>query len=154
MEAKETMERAFATLQYQQVDKDFPFQPPRRHYEGDAGLDLACSEDVDILPGRRAQIRTNIAVALPAGVWAMLVGRSSTFFNLGLIVTQAVIDNGYRGELFASVYNTSPTKHIHVDTGDRLIQLVMFPLVTLEVIEVDGLPTSHRQDKGFGSTGR
>jgi dUTP pyrophosphatase len=128
------------------------FEKPTRHYDGDAGFDLFCSRTVTVPPGGFAQIPTNIKVALPIGIWAMITGRSSTFFNRQLLVQQAIIDNGWRGPLWSVVYNMSQ-KAVVVRRGDRISQLILFRLVTPEVMQVEELPESNRGEKGFGSTG-
>lgn len=136
------------------IDAELPWMAPSRHYPGDAGYDLSCSEEYRIKPGQLATVRTNIAVALPFGVWAMVTGRSSTFHKLGLITNTGIIDQGYRGELFASVFNTSKDHDVVVHVGDRLIQLIMFPLITPSMYYSHKLEPSDRGVNGFGSTGK
>jgi dUTP pyrophosphatase len=128
------------------------FDAPKRHYEGDGGWDLTVSRNVSVAPKTFAQIPTNIRMALPKGTWAMIVGRSSTFQRLNLIVNPSIIDNGWRGPLFGVVYNPTE-KLVHVRKGDRVVQLVPFNLINMEVVRVKELREGERGDKGFGSTG-
>ena len=129
--------------------------PPMRSFDGDAGYDLAACEDVVIRPGEVADVPTGIHVEMPDGVWAMITGRSSTIRKRGLLVTTGIIDNGYRGELFYAVLNPSNQAH-PVKRGDRLAQLIFFPLIEFErwhlTFRTD-LTSTPRGVEGFGSTG-
>jgi dUTP pyrophosphatase len=131
-----------------------PATQPAKSYPGDAGFDLTSSHSIVVQPGTFAQIRTNIAVALPKGVWALLKGRSSTFHRRGLIVNPGIIDSGYRGELVALVLN--PNRHrVVVQEGERLFQLIPITMADIEVFaeQVEELPEGERGEMGFGSTG-
>lgn len=65
----------------------------------------------------------------------------------------AVIDNGYRGELFIAAHN--PNMHaVIVDAGRRLAQLVPHKIAEVEWVEVDSLDQTSRGDAGFGSSGK
>lgn len=128
---------------------------PTRAYSGDAGFDLYCCEDMEIGPDEFKDIPTGISVALPEGVWAEITGRSSTIRSKGLLVTHGVIDQGWRGELFAGVRNLNDST-VMIEKNERLAQLIPHRLVANEYewIEVDELPASERGTKGFGSSGR
>lgn len=147
-----------AELIWSPVDPDGYFSPPKSHYNGDCGLDLATSERTVIPPGKFVKIPTNVRIFLPRGVWCMITGRSSTFTK-GLITINGIIDNGYTGPLFASVFNTTG-EPVVAERGDRLIQMIMFNLITREPMVVsreqfDELAASReRGDNGFGSTGK
>jgi dUTP pyrophosphatase len=95
-----------------------------------------------------------VAVELPEDVWGMIVGRSSTFFKRGLIVNSAVIDQGYRGDLFACVFNPGP-EGAWAKAGERLAQLIPMPLLSpgIATVRVEVLDRSDRGDAGFGSSG-
>ena len=110
-----------------------------------------------IEPGGWADIPLGVEVQLPPGWWGQLTGRSSTLRDRRLLVSQGVIDNGYRGALFAGVWNLG-TEPARVEVGDRIAQLILLPLwrpeVTADVVvEVDRLGPSSRGRSGFGSTG-
>lgn len=124
----------------------------RPGFDGDAGFDLCASRQVTIPSNGFGRIPTNVKVAIPVGKWGLLVGRSSTFFKRRLLVQTAVIDGGYRGELWFVVKNMSG-KNVTVKRGERLSQLILMPLITPEVTEVKDLPPSDRGESGFGSTG-
>lgn len=128
-------------------------QMPSRHHSGDAGFDLYVSEETWLKPQCFTNVRSHIAIEWPHGVWGLLVGRSSTFYKRGLIVNTAIIDNGFRGELFACVYN--PGSDLLVEEGDRLAQIIPMPLLAPSIAMdwSDTLSPSDRGEGGFGSTG-
>lgn len=107
-----------------------------------------------IYPGERYLAPTDIKIEIPEGYWASIEARSSTS-KRSLIVPKGVIDEGYRGELFAQIINVG--KHpMVVYHGDRLIQLIMHERVVkdFDIIEVDELSESERGESGFGSSGQ
>lgn len=128
---------------------------PTRDYEGDAGFDLYTEGNWVIGPSEFVDIPCGISVELPEGVWAMIVGRSSTLRKRGLLVMPGIIDNGWRGELFAGVQNLSQEQEVKVSDGERVAQLIPYPLVAsrLEWQRVSKLGESDRGARGFGSTG-
>lgn len=141
------------SILWSKVDKDkYAGGLVQPGYAGDAGFDLCASEDV-IVPGNGfAQIPTNVAVCIPHGYWGQLVGRSSTFFKRRLLVQTAVIDNGYRGQLWCVVRNMCDTATV-VRRKERVMQLILHELHVPPVVEVPDLSPSERGAKGFGSTG-
>lgn len=131
-----------------------PAFEPRQGYEGDAGYDLIVAETTRIDYRGWADVPMGISVELPRGFWAMLVGRSSTIRKRQLVINTAIIDNGYRGPLFAATSNFGPRIAI-VERGERIAQLIPMPLssVGLSLHRVAGLSDSERGTKAFGSTG-
>lgn len=121
-------------------------------HPGDAGIDLPAAANWTIQAGQWTNVPIDIRVELPNGVWAMILGRSSTFYRKHLLVNSAVIDQGYRGELFVCVYNMSGDTY-SVERGERLAQLIPMLLVNLPLQRVDDLAASARGVNGFGSTG-
>jgi len=126
-------------------------------YAGDAGFDLAYNGTTPfaILPQSTAKIPTGVRVAMPDGMYAIITGRSSTFAKRTLITPMSIIDSGFRGELFAMVYNYGHEQQT-LQPGERIIQLL--PMVNLAGMirwqNVGELPTSERAEQGFGSSGR
>jgi dUTP pyrophosphatase len=129
-------------------------QPTRAH-DDDAGLDLYVKGDYTVEPGCMVDLDLGVAVKSPPGTWTLLTGRSSTMRNRGLLVAQGIIDPGYTGPLYATVYNLR-SETVHVNDGDRIAQLIIMPNLTQQVepIEVTDLPDTARGGKGFGSSGR
>lgn len=129
---------------------------PTMAHEGDAGFDLAYHGDTPILvaPNETVNIPTGIKVQLPYGTWAMVTGRSSSF-KRGLLTPLSVIDNGYRGDLFAIVRNIS-NQPIEVLPDERIAQIIIMPLApeTLSWVKQQSLEESARGENGFGSTGK
>lgn len=128
-------------------------------YWGDAGYDLHYHGDTPICiePGAVADIPAGVAVEWPCGMWGFLVGRSSSFRNRGLLVNPAIIDHGFRGDLFAIVRNISDELQ-WVKPGERIAQIIPLPTysIGLDVLrcDVDELSPSERGTQGFGSTGK
>lgn len=127
---------------------------PTKSYGGDAGFDLFTTGDWTINPGDNLDVPCGVSVQLPAGVWAMIVGRSSTIRKHGLQVQPGVIDQGYRGPLYANIQNLNPLP-VEIKDGQRLAQLIPFPLTsaTVHAVSVDVLAESDRGTAGFGSSG-
>lgn len=127
---------------------------PSRAYEGDAGLDLAACEKVELGPGERAAVGTGLAVAIPEGHAGFVQPRSGLAARHGIAVLNSpgLIDAGYRGELKVVLLNTDRTEPFVVEPGMRIAQLVVVPVALPEPREVAELPASERGEKGFGSS--
>lgn len=127
---------------------------PTKGYDGDAGFDLYVSERTVIPYAGISDIPCGISIQLPPGVWGMLVGRSSTVRRKRLLVVQGIIDNGYRGEIFAATQNLGNDVAV-VERGERIAQLLLFDLVSswVSLERVAELDESERGDRAFGSTG-
>lgn len=119
---------------------------------GDVGFDLVCLDGGVVPAGGYASFHSGVAIKLPDHLWAMVVGRSSTWRSRGLIATQGIIDSGYTGELLSGVFNPRPAP-IEVPPGARLKQVLIIPALRPIWLEVDELPETARGASGFGSTG-
>lgn len=130
--------------------------PPVQHYDSDAGFDLAYAgaHPIHISPGECEDVRCGISVQWPPMMWGFLVGRSSSFRKRGILVNPAIVDGGFRGELFAVCRNIG-NRDVTVQPGDRLAQIIPMPLLSagMGVVEVPQLDPSERGENGFGSTG-
>lgn len=127
---------------------------PERAYGGDAGLDLAASERVELAPGARALVGTGLAVAIPAGHAGLVLPRSGLAVKHGISMVNApgLIDSGYRGEVRVVLLNTDREEPFVVEPGMRIAQLVIAPVALPEPVEVAELPGSERGERGFGSS--
>jgi dUTP pyrophosphatase len=127
---------------------------PERAYTGDAGLDLAACERVELRPGARAVVATGLSVAIPDGYAGFVQPRSGLAARNGITIvnTPGLVDSGYRGELRVILLNTDPAEAFVVEHGMRIAQLVIVPVPELELLEVDELPPSERGVRGFGSS--
>jgi dUTP pyrophosphatase len=127
---------------------------PTQAYRGDAGLDLAACESVELGPGERAVIGTGLAVAIPEGFAGFVQPRSGLAAKHGITIvnTPGLVDSGYRGELRIVLHNTDLETAFLVEPGMRIAQLVVVPIAEVEPTEVDELPQSERGVRGFGSS--
>ncbi|HEX6490798.1 MAG TPA: dUTP diphosphatase [Gaiellaceae bacterium] len=127
---------------------------PERAYDGDAGLDLAACERVELGPGERAVVSTGLAVAVPEGYAGFVQPRSGLAAKHGLSVVNSpgLVDSGYRGELRVVLLNTDASERFVVEPGMRIAQLVVLPVPAVELVETEELPASERGVRGFGSS--
>ena len=128
---------------------------PLRAHEDDAGHDLHSVEAVTLAPGERAMVATGIAVELPEGHAGLVVPRSGLAARHGISVVNApgLIDAGYRGEVKVLLLNTDRSEPFDIRPGDRIAQLVVAPVASPDVVEVDDLGVTARGAGGLGSTG-
>ena len=122
-----------------------------------AGADLyACLDaPVTIQPGETAWIPTGIALEVPKGCAGLIYARSSTGVKRGLAPANkvGVIDSDYRGEIRVVLLNHGKTPQI-VESGERVAQFLITPVMTPAYIEVGELTDTDRGVGGFGSTGK
>jgi dUTP pyrophosphatase len=128
---------------------------PARAYHGDAGLDLAACEYIELAPGERAVVGTGLAVAIPEGHAGFVQPRSGLADRHGISIVNApgLIDSGYRGELKVILLNTDTEQAFVVEPGMRIAQLVVVEVPDLELVETDELPATERGMRGHGSSG-
>ena len=123
--------------------------------EGAAGVDLFADieSDVRLAPMARLLIPTGIAIALPAGVEAQIRPRSGLALKQGftLVNSPGTIDSDYRGEIQIIAINFG-SEPIVIQRGQRIAQMVLQRVLRAQWQEVDELPSSTRQDGGFGHT--
>jgi dUTP pyrophosphatase len=127
---------------------------PTRAYDGDAGLDLAACERVELGPGERATVGTGLAVAIPHGYAGFVQPRSGLASRHGITIvnTPGLVDSGYRGELKVILLNTDSREPFVVEPGMRIAQLVVMQVPGVDPVEVAALPESERGVRGFGSS--
>ena len=124
---------------------------PKYAHPTDAGLDLRSNEDCVLKPFERRLVSTGLAIALPDGY----AGRSGLPIKQGLSIvnTPGLIDAHYRGELKVILINLDPSNNIQINKGDRIAQLVIQEVPTVNLIEVEELDITDRGAGGFGSSG-
>jgi len=129
---------------------------PAYHSALAAGMDVqaAVTGPVTIPAGGIALISTGFAVALEPGYELQVRPRSGLAIKHGVTVVNApgTIDADYRGEVKVGLINLGPAPYT-VNRGDRVAQLVLATVCQAAVQVVAALPTSQRQDGGFGHTG-
>ncbi|MDR1387792.1 MAG: dUTP diphosphatase [Propionibacteriaceae bacterium] len=141
------------TVLVRRLDRDLPL--PRYAHGGDAGADLATSQDIRLEPGQRALVGTGLALALPEGHVGLVHPRSGLAARSGLTIVNApgTVDAGYRGEIKVCLLNTDRHQAIELRRGDLIAQLVVQRVERAGFVEVDRLPDSERGADGHGSTG-
>lgn len=125
---------------------------PQRQTSNSAGYDLHAYESLIIPPGGRRLISTGLRFAIPEGFYGQISSRSGLAFKNGVISIAGVIDSDYRGIVGVLLYNTS-NSNFEVKKGDRIAQLIIIPISTPVLSEVNSLEKTERGEGGFGSTG-
>jgi dUTP pyrophosphatase len=128
---------------------------PQRAYVGDAGLDLAACERVELGPGERATVPTGLAVAIPEGYGGFVQPRSGLASRHGISIVNApgLVDSGYRGEVMVVLVNTDLRERFVVEPGMRIAQLVVLEVPAVDPVVVPELPETERGARGHGSSG-
>jgi deoxyuridine 5'-triphosphate nucleotidohydrolase len=124
----------------------------KEHGTGDSGFDLVAVESVQI-PARSSDVvPVGITLAdITPGYWIRIEPRSGLGFKHSIQPHLGVIDNGYRGDLAVKLYNFSDVM-FDVNPGDKIAQLVVYPLLQPKFEFVEEITTTARGDKGFGSS--
>lgn len=91
-------------------------------------------------------------IQLPKCTVGFLKSKSGLNVKYG-IVSEGVIDSGYTGSIVAKLYNNSDNDYV-VKKGDKITQLVILPIISLELNIVSKFEETSRRDNGFGSSGR
>ncbi|MBQ4120931.1 MAG: dUTP diphosphatase [Clostridia bacterium] len=124
--------------------------------DGSAAVDLcaAIEEEITLAPGERRLIPTGIAISIPKGTVAILSARSGLSYKKGIAAANGigVIDSDYRGEIFFSSVNLSNEPYT-VTPGERICQMMLMPVFSMNFTEVTSLDETLRGAGGFGSTG-
>ena len=128
---------------------------PSQAYEGDAGLDLAACERLELAPGERGVVGTGLAVAVPEGWAGLVLPRSGLAAKHGITVVNSpgLIDAGYRGEVKVIMLNTDKHTAFVVEPGMRIAQLILVEAAGVRLVEQEELSTSERGAAGLGSSG-
>lgn len=140
---------------------------PTKAHNNDAGLDLylkashikhnksfycMCTKTYTFKPNKTCVLDTGVHVEIEPGYVGLILPRSSVSIK-GLLVHTGVIDSGYTGSIGVIVTNLS-SEPLEYLAGDKIAQLVIFPINQDSLNIVDSLTTSDRGDKGFGSSGK
>lgn len=132
-------------------------QLPTYATDGAAAVDLcaALDEPLTLSPGERRLIPTGIAISIPKNTVAILSARSGLSYKKGITAANGigVIDSDYRGEIFFSAINLSDEPYT-VAPGERVAQLMLLPVYTMNLLPTDDLDKTVRGEGGFGSTGK
>lgn len=125
--------------------------PFRAHTE-DAGWDLSSVEDVVIPAGEWKLVSTGLGITVPKGTYGRIAPRSGVSTK-GISINAGVIDRGYTGLVKCLMVNHRKEPY-EVKKGDRICQLILEKIVCdCEIVVVENLEVSDRQERGFGSSG-
>lgn len=127
------------------------FLPVRAHGT-DAGADIRSPKGFVLSGKNSAVIHTGVHVQLPPSTVGILKSKSGLNVNHD-IIGEGVIDEGYSGEIVVKLYNMGRTPHTF-RRGDKLIQLLVVPVLYCGFEQVDEIDAGERGSNGFGSTGR
>ncbi len=133
-------------------------QLPHYATPGSAGLDLrACIDQaITVNPGETHLIPTGMAIHLgDPGYAALILPRSGLGHKHGIVLGNLVglIDSDYQGELMVSCWNRGQTAFV-LQPMERLAQLVVVPVIQVDMQVVEEFAQSRRGEGGFGSTGK
>ena len=130
---------------------------PEYKTEGASGMDLVAfiDETIIIRPKTSALIPTGLSVAFSEDYEIQIRPRSGLAVknNISVLNTPGTIDSDYRGEIKVIIFNHSNNDFI-VNNGDRIAQMVLAPIMKMELEEAKNLPQTIRGKSGFGSTGK
>ena len=130
---------------------------PEYKTRGSSGMDLMAfvEEPIKISPNTLELIPTGLSIAIPEDLEIQIRPRSglSAKSSIGVLNTPGTIDSDYRGELKIILFNHG-NKEFIVNNNDRVAQMVLTPILKIELEEVDQLPKTIRGSGGFGSTGK
>ncbi len=130
---------------------------PSYKTSGASGMDLIAfiKKKITISPYNKATIPTGISLVIPKNYEVQIRPRSGLAAKKGISVlnTPGTIDSDYRGEIKIILINFSKKPFI-VKSGDRIAQMILFPVAKIKLKEVKNLPRTSRGKSGFGSTGK
>jgi len=121
--------------------------------KGDAGMDVFSLEDKELKPGERYLFKLGFAMEIPEGYVGLFWDKSGIASKYGIHTLAGVIDSVYRGEFGVVMLNTGDESY-EFKKGDKLAQLLIQPIASPELEEVEELSDTHRGEGGFGSTGK
>ena len=130
---------------------DGAYMPVRAH-NTDAGLDIRTNQFGRIPAHGDFTFSTGVHVELPPGHAGLLVSKSGLNINKGITST-GLIDEGFTGEIKVKLYNHTDDDYL-VAQGDKISQLVVFPVLYCKPVVVDEIGGGERGNNGYGSTGR
>ena len=130
---------------------------PKYETDGSSGMDLSAylKNDLVIAPNEKKMIPTGLMAAVPKGYEIQIRPRSGLAAKNSITVlnTPGTIDSDYRGEIKVILFNHGK-ENFKIENNMRIAQMVVCPVTTAEVCEVDKLDETERGKGGFGSTGK
>ena len=130
---------------------------PEYKTSGSSGMDLMAfvENSIKIAPNTLELIPTGLSIAIPEELEIQIRPRSglAAKSSISVLNTPGTVDSDYRGELKIILFNHG-NKDFIVNNNDRVAQMVLMPVIKMELEEVDQLPETIRGSGGFGSTGK
>ena len=130
---------------------------PNYKTNGASGMDLVAfiKQSVIVKPKASYLIPTGLSVAFSENYEIQIRPRSGLAAknNISVLNTPGTIDSDYRGEIKIIIYNHGDKDFI-INNGDRVAQMILTPVIKMELKEVSDLPETTRGERGFGSTGK
>ena len=130
---------------------------PEYKTDGSSGMDLKAfiNKSINVKPNSSSLIPTGLSVAFSKDYEIQIRPRSGLAAkeNISVLNTPGTIDSDYRGEIKVIIYNHGKNDFI-INNGDRIAQMVLTPIVKMELEETINLPETVRGKGGFGSTGK
>ena len=130
---------------------------PKYETNGSSGMDLSANieKQIKIEPGKTSIIPTGISLSIPKNFEIQIRPRSglAAKSQVSVLNTPGTIDADYRGEIKIILFNHGSENFI-INNKDRVAQMVLTPIIKMELEETKELPESIRGDGGFGSTGK
>ncbi len=130
---------------------------PSYKTNGASGMDLMAFIDksIELKPGKSCLVPTGLSVAFPKEYEIQIRPRSGLAAknNISVLNTPGTIDSDYRGELKVILFNHSD-KSFKINNNDRIAQMILTPVIKMDLEETNELPESIRGEGGFGSTGK
>ena len=130
---------------------------PTYKTNGASGMDLMAflEKPINLEPGKSCLVSTGLSVAFPKEYEIQIRPRSGLAAknNISVLNTPGTIDSDYRGELKIILFNHG-SKNFIINNNDRVAQMILTPVIKMELEETDELPESVRGEGGFGSTGK
>ena len=132
-------------------------QLPSYKTNGASGMDLMAhiEKPINLKPGKSCLVPTGLSVAFPKEYEIQIRPRSGLAAknNISVLNTPGTIDSDYRGEIKVIIFNHGNNNFI-VKNGDRIAQMILAPIMKMELEEAKNLPQTIRGKGGFGSTGK
>ena len=130
---------------------------PEYKTSGASGLDLMAfiKEPIEIKPKTSSLIPTGLSVAFSENYEIQIRPRSGLAAknNISVLNTPGTIDSDYRGEIKVILFNHG-NKDFKINNNDRIAQMILTPVIKMDLEETNELPESMRGEGGFGSTGK
>ena len=130
---------------------------PAYKTSGASGMDLMAFIDrpIKITPKSSCLVPTGLAIAFSEDYEIQIRPRSGLAVknNITVLNTPGTIDSDYRGEIKIILFNHGNEEFI-INNKDRVAQMILSPVIKMNLEEADDLPESIRGEGGFGSTGK